>query len=157
MSDLQVYTIYIKAPKDTVWKALTTSEYTSRWGYGGDIDVDLTPGGHYRNLTTPDMRAMGLGDTAVEGEVLSIDEGNRLELSWHPTWHVDMAPTVVTWELTEYPSGLTKVVLTHDLSAAPGTGAEFAGGHDPDQGGGGWPWVISDLKTLLESGNPMQA
>lgn len=155
MSDIQMYTIYIKAPKETVWKAITTSEYTTRWGYGGEVDVELTPGGRYRNLSTDEMKAMGMGETAVEGEVLSVDEGSRLELSWRPTWHADTPATRVTWELTEYPSGVTKVVLTHDLSAAPDTAAEFAGGSDPGEGGGGWPWVLSDLKTLLESGRPM--
>lgn len=157
MSDLQVYTIYIKAPKTTVWEAITTPEYTRKWGYGGDVDVDLTAGGRYRNLSTDEMKAMGMGEVAVEGEVISVDAPNRLELTWQPTWHQDLEPTRLTWELTEYPGGLTKVVLTHDLSAAPGTGAEFAGGHDPAQGGGGWPWVLSDLKSLLESGSNMSA
>lgn len=154
MSDVLVYTIYIKAPKDKVWDAITTSEYTTRWGYGGEVEVDLRPGGQYRNLTMPEMKAMGLGEVAVDGQVLEIDEGNLLKLEWRPTWHDDLTSTV-TWELTEYPGGLTKVVLTHDLSAAPGRSAEFAGGHDPMEGGGGWPWALSDLKSLLESGAPM--
>lgn len=155
MSDFQVYTIYVKVPKAQVWAAITTSRYTLRWGYGGEVDVDLHQGGHYRNLSTPGMRAMGLGETAVEGEVRSVELESRLELSWRPMWHDETFSSVLTWELTEYPTGVTKVVLTHDLTASPGRGAEFAGGGDPGEGGGGWPWALSDLKTLLETGKPM--
>lgn len=153
---LQVYTIYIRAPRQKVWDAITTSEYSTRWGYGGGVEVDLVPGGLYRNLTTDEMKQMGMGDVAVEGRVIAAESPARLELEWAPTWHPESKPTRLVWELTEYP-GLTKVVLTHDLSAAPEYALEVLGGSDPGQGGGGWPWVLSDLKTLLESGEPMAA
>ena len=77
-------------------------------------------------------------------------------LDWAPTWHQGIEPTRLTWELTEYPSGLTQVVLTHDVSAAPQLAAEIAGGGEPDQGGGGWPWVLSGIKSLLETGQSME-
>ena len=155
MSDTVVYSIYIKAPAQQVWEAITTSEHTTRWGYGGETEIDPRPGGAYRNLSTPEMREMGIGDVAVEGTVVEIDEPNRLVLDWSPTWHPDFEPTRVTWELTEYPSGLTQVVLTHDVSRAPELAAEVAGGSDPGTGGGGWGWCLSGLKTLLETGHPM--
>lgn len=41
------------------------------------------------------------------------------------------------------------------MSAAPEYALEVLGGSDPGQGGGGWPWALSDLKTLMESGEPM--
>lgn len=152
---VQIYTVYINAPASTVWQAITTSDYTNRWGYGGDVEVDLQPGGTYRNLSTEQMRSFGMGDVAVNGTVLEVSEPTLLKLEWSPTWLPEAAPTVVTWELTEYPGGTTKVVLTHDLSAAPDTAPEFAGGSDPGSGGGGWPWALSDLKSLLETGAPM--
>lgn len=158
MSDTeQIYTIYINAPKQKVWDAITTSEYTTQWGYGGESSFDLTPGGEYINHTTDEMKQMGMGDVAVSGEVIAADPPNRLELTWSPSWHQDWEPTRLVWELTEYPSGLTKVVLTHDVSAAPELAAEVAGGNDPGQGGGGWPWCLSGLKTLLETGSGMGA
>ena len=58
-------------------------------------------------------------------------------------------------ELTEYPSGLTRVVLTTHVTAAPQLATEIAGGGDPQQGGGGWLWSLSGLKTLLETGASM--
>lgn len=150
-----IHSIYIKAPAQRIWDAITTSEFTTRWGYGGDVELDPRPGGTYRNLTSPEMREMGMGDTAVEGEVLEIDPPRLLSLTWRPMWQPDAPATRVTWEITEYPSGQTKVVLTHDVSAAPHQFDEFNGGGDPEGGGGGWPWCLSGLKTLLETGEPM--
>lgn len=98
---------------------------------------------------------MGMGDVAVEGTVVEIDAPHRLVLDWSPTWHEDLAPTRVTWELTEYPSGLTRLVLTHDVTDAPQLAVEIDGGGDPGQGGGGWSWSLSGLKTLLETGRSM--
>lgn len=157
MSTDVIHTIYINAPAQRVWDAITTSEYTTQWGYGGDVEIDPRPGGTYRNLSTPDMVAFGMGPVAVEGEVVEIDPPRLLVLSWSPTWRPGAPATRVTWELTEYPNGQTKVVLTHDVSAAPDQAEELNGGGDPEGGGGGWPWSLSGLKTLLETGRPMEA
>ncbi len=157
MSDnlVQVYTVYISAPASKVWAAITTSEYTTKWGYGGDIEIDLTPGSDYRSLTTEGMKSMGMGDVAVSGTVLAVEPEKRLELTWAPAWHPEGEPTRLVWELTEYDGPLTKLVLTHDVSANPDLAVEVAGGGEPAQGGGGWPWAVAGLKTLLETGRPM--
>jgi len=152
----QVYSIYIDASAQDIWNAITQSKYTVDWGYGGEVEYDMRPGGRYTNFTTPDMKAMGMGDVAVSGTVVEVQEPTKLVLDWAPAWHADWQPTRLTWELTEYPaSGLTKVTLTHDVSKAPELGPEVAGGGDPIQGGGGWPWCLSGLKTLVESGRAM--
>ena len=152
---VQVYRIYIEAPVEKVWDAITTSEYTNKWGYGGDVEFDLTPGGAYRNLTTPDMRAMGMGEVAVSGEVLEVEVNKLLKLTWAPAWYPDAEPTILTWELTQFESGLTLVTLTHDSTANPQLAVELAGGGEPTAGGGGWPWSLAGLKTLIETGRPM--
>lgn len=156
MTDVHVFSIYINAPAEKIWQAITTSEYTTRWGYGGPVEIDARPGGRYLATTTEQMKELGMGEVAVEGAVVEIEPPTRLVLDWKPSWHPDSQPSRLTWELTEYPSGLTRVVLTHDVSAAPEYAAEIAGGGgDPDQGGGGWPWCLSGLKTLLETGRSM--
>ncbi len=152
---VQTYSIYIKAPAQSVWEAITQSEHTQRWGYGGEVQFDPRPGGVFNNLSTAEMKQMGMGDVAVEGKILEIDPPRRLVASWKPGWYPDSEPTQVTWELTEFPSGLTRVVLTHDVTAAPQLAPEVAGGGDPQQGGGGWLWSLSGLKTLLETGASM--
>lgn len=150
----QVFGIYIDAPAATIWQALTSSEQSNRYGYGGDVEVDLTPGGSYRNLTTEAMRQMGLGEVAATGTVVAADPPNRLVLDWAAAWH-DEPPSRLTWEISESPSGLSRVTLTHELPGSPKTALEVAGGGDAEEGGGGWPWVLASLKTLLETGKPM--
>lgn len=152
---VQVYTIYINASSAKVWDAITTPGGTSEWGYGGEFVAELHAGGAYRNLTTPEMRDIGMGDVAVSGTVETVEVGKLLVLSWQPAWHPESAPTRLTWELTEFDGPLTKVVLTHDLSAAPEYAGEVAGGNDPHQGGGGWPWSLAGLKTYVETGGRM--
>lgn len=154
-NNVQVYSIYINAPATKVWEAITQPEYTTKWGYGGESEYEMKPGGKYTNFTTDEMKTMGMGDVAVSGTVVEVDEPRLLVLDWSPSWHPEAKPTRLTWELTEYPSGLTKVELTHDVSAAPELAAEVAGGADPGQGGGGWQWCLSGLKTLVETGAPM--
>ena len=155
MTETVVYSIYINAPAQKVWDAITTSAYTSRWGYGGDVEIEPRPGGAYRNLSTDEMKQMGMGDVAVDGTVVEIDEPRLLVLDWAPAWYPGAEATRVTWELTEYPSGLTKLVLTHDVTNNPQLLQEVTGGADPTTGGGGWPWALSGLKTLLETGRSM--
>jgi uncharacterized protein YndB with AHSA1/START domain len=151
--DVQVFRIYIEAPIERVWEAITSPEFTTRYGYGGPVEVDLTPGGDYRNLTTAQMREMGMGDVAVTGRVLEVDPPRRLVQTWVAAWHNE--ETALTWELTEYPGSLTGVTLTHDCTGAPNTAGDVQGAGAADQGGGGWPWILASLKTLLETGHPM--
>ncbi|MFD2397151.1 hypothetical protein ACFSVJ_10685 [Prauserella oleivorans] len=47
------------------------------------------------------------------------------------------------------------MTLTHDVTHAPKTASDVAGNGDVEQGGGGWPWVLASLKTLLETGRAM--
>jgi uncharacterized protein YndB with AHSA1/START domain len=151
--DVQVFRIYIEAPAERVWQAITSSEFTTRYGYGGETEIDLTPGGDYRDLTTPQMKEMGMGDVAVTGRVLEVDPPRRLVHTWVAAWHGE--ETTLTWELTEYPGPLTGLTLTHDCTGAQDTARDVEGSGDATQGGGGWPWVLAGLKTLLETGRPM--
>lgn len=157
MSDnlIQVYTVYIQTSADKVWDAITTSAGTNEWGYGGDVEYDLQAGGSFRNHTTAAMKQMGMGDTAASGTVVAAEANKRLVLDWSPAWYPESAPGRLTWELTEFDGPLTKLVLTHDLTAAPESANDFAGGNDPAQGGGGWPWTLAGLKTYLETGSRM--
>ncbi|NDK30444.1 SRPBCC domain-containing protein [Nesterenkonia haasae] len=156
MNDLstQVHGIYIDAPAEKVWAALTSSEYSNQYGYGGDIEIDLVPGGALRHLTTDVMKKMGMGEVAVTGTVVEADPPNKLVLDWSAVWH-DEPPSRLTYEIVEGPSGLTRVTLTHELPQSPGTAKDVAGNGNVENGGGGWPWELSSLKTLLETGKPM--
>jgi hypothetical protein len=52
-------------------------------------------------------------------------------------------------------SGVCTVIISHEFAGAPMVATMVPGGGGPSQGGGGWPWVLSDLKSLLETGKRM--
>ena len=63
--------------------------------------------------------------------------------------------TRLTYEIEEGEGGVTKLTVIHDLEGAPKLAALVAGGLEDTGAGGGWSWVLSDLKTLLETGKPL--
>ncbi|MDN5767810.1 MAG: SRPBCC domain-containing protein [Humibacillus sp.] len=152
--EVQVYMIYIDAPAQKIWDAVTTAEFSERFGYGGVTEIDLTPGGAVRDLTTAEMRQMGMGEVAATGTVIEVDPPRRLVMTWSPVWQ-DEPETTLTYEIKEYPGGASCFTLTHVLTGAPNTAKDVRGGGDAGAGGGGWPWVLSSLKTLLETDRVM--
>ena len=62
--------------------------------------------------------------------------------------------TRLTWEIEEGKGGVTKLTVIHDLEGAPKLAMLVSGGMEEGGAGGGWSWVLSDLKTLLETGKP---
>jgi hypothetical protein len=61
--------------------------------------------------------------------------------------------TRLTWELAETQPGLTRLTVLHELDGAPLVAAMVAGRSEDQGAGGGWSWVLSDMKTLLETGS----
>ena len=152
----RVYQVYIKAAPERIWDAITTSEWTSRYGYGGDIEIDLRPGGGYTGFASDQMKAYGTPDVVVVGEVIESDPPRRLVMTWHPVWDEQIAAEAasrLTYEIEPGIGGATKLTLIHDLEGAPLTEAMVTG--QVEGAGGGWPYVLSDLKTLLETGEPL--
>lgn len=152
--EIQMFAVYIDASAQKIWDAITSSEFTTRFGYGGEIEIDLRPGGAVRDLTSPEMREMGMGEVAATGTVLEVDPPHRLVQTWSAAWH-DEPETTLTYEIKEYPGGASCLTLTHELTGAPNTAKDVHGGGDAGAGGGGWPWVLSSLKTLLETDRVM--
>ena len=74
----QVYEVYIKATPQAIWDAITTPEWTVRYGYQGETTYDLRPGGAYKARATPDMRKFGLPEVVVDGEVIESNPPHRL-------------------------------------------------------------------------------
>ncbi|HXT35404.1 MAG TPA: SRPBCC family protein [Chloroflexota bacterium] len=151
----QVHRVYIKATPEAIWKAITTPEWTRRYGYGGDVEYDLRPGGAYRALTSDEMRALGASDVAVDGEVIEADPPRRLVQTWRMVMDPAMEAegfTRLTYEIEAIAGGATRLTIVHDLSGAPRLAAVVAGEFENEGAGGGWSWVLSDLKSLLETG-----
>jgi uncharacterized protein YndB with AHSA1/START domain len=151
----QVFRVFIRATPDAVWEAITSPDWTARYGYLTPAHYDLRPGGAYRAIATDEMRSHGMGEVAVEGEVLESDPPRRLVQTWKALFGPEFATepaTRLTWEIE--PEGeVTRLTVIHDVTDAPSTAAVVSG--DVAEAGGGWAWVLSSLKTLLETGRPL--
>jgi uncharacterized protein YndB with AHSA1/START domain len=152
----QVYRVFIRATPEAIWEAITEPEWTERYGYRGRSEYELRPGGTYRSLADEQMQAMGMPEVVVDGEVVEADPPRRLVHSWRFLWDEQIkaeGPTRVTFEIEEGDGGISTLTVTHELENAPSTAAQLAG--EIPEAGGGWSFVLSDLKTLLETGAPL--
>ena len=137
----QVYTIVIKATPESIWEAITTPAFTERYFYGSRITV--VPD-HYSSVG-PD------GDVRGDEPVYEYDPPRRLVHGWRSRYDPELAhedESRVTWEIESQDDGTCLLTVVHDrLEGAPKTAASVAGV--------GWMTVLSGLKTLLETGEPL--
>ena len=155
---VQVYRVWIKATPQAIWDAITDPEWTDRYGYQGRVDIDLRPGGHFQAGASAGMKAHGSPDVVIDGEVIEADPPRKLVQTWHPIWSEEAAaerPTRLTYEIEEGEGGVCKLTLVHDVAGAPSVALMVSGGLEHTGAGGGWAFVLSDLKTLLETGSAL--
>jgi len=151
----QVYRVYIRTTPEKIWDAITKPEWSARYGYGGTVDYDLRPGGPFTAYTSQEMRDAGAPDVAIDGEVIEADPPHRLVLSWRMVMDEGLAAegfTRLTYEIEALQDGVSKLTLVHELEGAPRLAALLRGDWESEGAGGGWAWVLSDLKSLLETG-----
>jgi uncharacterized protein YndB with AHSA1/START domain len=152
----QVYRVYIKAPAEAVWDAITNPEWTQKFGYGGRAEYDLRPGGAYRGLSSEEMRAHGAPEVAVDGEVLEVDPPRRLVQTFRMLMDPEIAGegfSKLTYELDPTPTGATRVTVVHEFDQQQARlSTLMSGGLEAEGAGGGWAFVLSDLKSVLETG-----
>jgi len=152
----QVYQVFIRATPQAIWDAITKPEWSQRYGYRPINDYDLRPGGRYLARANADMQAMGMVEEVVDGEVIEADPPRKLVQTWRFLWDDEIkaeGPTRVTFEIKEGDGGVSRLTVTHELENAPRTAEMLAG--TIEGAGGGWPYVLSDLKTLLETGDSL--
>jgi uncharacterized protein YndB with AHSA1/START domain len=152
----QVYRVFIKATPQAIWDAITKPEWAARYGYACPVEYDLRPGGTFRCFSSEPMRAHGVPEVAIVGDVIEADPPKKLVQTWHPVWDPGSAaevPTHLTYEIEEWPGGLTALTVTHNVAGAPLVANMVSG--QQKQAGGGWAFVLSDLKTLLETGKSL--
>ena len=151
---VQINRIYIRATPQAIWDAITKPEWTDKYGYGGRVEFDLRPGGQFRSIANEEMQRAGMPEVVVDGQVIEADPPNRLVQTWRAAW-TDEPATRLTYEISGKAGGVSCLTVIHELDGAPNTAAMVAGA--VDGAGGGWAEVISDLKTLLETGSALHS
>ncbi|HEX5469852.1 MAG TPA: SRPBCC family protein [Gaiellaceae bacterium] len=136
----QVYQLFIRATPEQVWEAITKPEFTTRYFFASRIE-----------MADGRRRAYGPNDELWgDSAILEEDPPRRLVHEWQGLYDPDLAAeetSRVTWEIEAQDGGVTKLTLVHDqLEGAPKTAESVAGG---------WMFVLSGLKTLLETGEPL--
>jgi uncharacterized protein YndB with AHSA1/START domain/DNA-binding transcriptional ArsR family regulator len=137
-----VFVVFIRATPERVWEAITTSDFTLRYYYSSTVESDWSAGSPYAYKTQ--------GEPAIVGEVLESDPPRRLVSTFDARWDQEVAPdppSRITWEIEPVGEGLSKLTVVHD-----GFEAETA---TYQSIGGGMPFILSGLKTLLETGRPL--
>lgn len=140
----QVYQVFIKASPEQVWAAITQPEFTARYFFGSRVQTSGEVGTPIRHLaaTTDEL----WGDDAI----LESDPPRRLVHTWRSLYDEELAAepsSRVTWEIEAQPGGICKLTVVHDgLERSPRTAASVSGG---------WMFILSGLKTLLETGEPL--
>ena len=137
----QVYQVFIKASAEQIWDAITRPEFTQRYFYGARIEN--TPERHH---------ALGPQDEVwADSPTLEFDPPRKLVHGWRSMYSEELAAedeSRVTWEIEPQEGGYALLTVTHDqLEGAPKTAESVSGT--------GWMMVLSGLKTLLETGEPL--
>ena len=134
-----VYVTFIRTTPEQLWTALTSPEFTTKYWFGVHHETDWRAGSPWR-LVFPD------GRVADAGEIVEADPPRRLVLKWQNEFKPEMKAegySRCTVDL-EPMSGAVKLTITHAMDR-PGT--KFIGAVS-----GGWPRILSNLKSLLETG-----
>ena len=154
----QVYETYIKASPQAIWDAITRPEWTKKYGYQGPAEYDLRPGGAYRARSTPAMVSFGLPEVLIDGEVIEVEPPKKLVQTYRFLMNDTTKAegfTRITWEI-EGIGAFSRLTMTHELEGAP-TMAAMVTSKFSEAGTGGWSWILSDLKSLLETGKTLAA
>ena len=138
-----VNVIYIRATPRALWNALTRPQLTRQYYVGLELKAELKPGGRFDYMHRAELH--GRPGAGVEGVVIEIVPRKRLVHSFEPKF-IEDKHSRVTYEIE--PMGLVcKLTVTHD---------EFPrGGPTLESVKEGWPEILSSLKSLLETGQPL--
>jgi uncharacterized protein YndB with AHSA1/START domain len=140
---LTVYTIYIASTPEKVWQALTTAEFSTKYFSGFGVETGQKVGDAFI-VRAPD------GSVHIGGEVIEYDPPKKLTVTWNVNWPglvEKLGTTLVTYAI-EQAGEAVRLTMTeaHDR---PISDDILEGGRQ------GWPAILSSLKSLLETGNPL--
>lgn len=134
----KVFEIYIRATPQRLWEAITDLDTRAKYHFGSRVESEWTDGSSFR------MMHPGADGPLVEGENLEVDPPRKLVQSMRALWGPEViaeGTSRVTWEIEQVEDSC-RLTVTHD---------QLRDGAD-DQLYGGWPMILSGLKTWLETG-----
>lgn len=138
-----IYSVYIKAPAERVWRAIVDGDETSRYYYGTRVRSTWEVGAPIA-YEYPD------GSVAADGVVLETEPGWKVVMSFHPRWDPGIeaeGPVRMTWAIEAgEDGGPTRLTVTSALVPGSRAASEFSGGV---------VYIVSGLKTFLETGAPI--
>jgi uncharacterized protein YndB with AHSA1/START domain len=137
----KVFEIYIKTTPERLWEAITDDGMRQKYNFGVGVTSDWTPGSSYKGVHP------GAGITIAQGENLEVDPPRRLVQSFNALWSDDVkreGTSRVTWEIEPVGDSCRLTVIHDELRE---------GAHEELYGG--WPQILSGLKTLLETGETL--
>ena len=134
-----IYVTYIRTTPEQLWRALTTPEFMSQYWLGASAEADWREGGSWK-LVFPD------GRVADQGEIVEFQPPQRLAIKWRNEWNPEYKAEGWSHCLMELEPAdeAVKLTVTHTMERE---NAKFIGAV-----GGGWPRILSNLKSLLETG-----
>ena len=134
-----VYVTYIRTTPEELWTALTTSEFMKKYWFGMNIETDWKVGSPWK-LIFPDGR---IADT---GEIVELDRPRRIVLKWRNELRPELtAEGHARCSIELQPQdGAVKLTISHTIERAQSKVIEAVSG--------GWPRILSNLKSLLETG-----
>ncbi len=139
-----VYVTYIRTTPERLWSALTSKEFAQEYWRGAQPEAEWKLGGSWK-LMFPD------GGMADAGEIVAFEPGKRLGIRWRNEWKPEFKAegwSLCTMEI-EAEGEAVKLTVTHSI--------EHEGSKFIEAVSGGWPQILSNLKSLLETGSVILA
>ncbi|HZS83058.1 MAG TPA: SRPBCC family protein [Stellaceae bacterium] len=136
-----VYVTYIRTTPERLWSALTTPEFIKQYWLGITVEAEWKRGGAWK-LVRPS------GEITDTGEIVEFEKPKRLSIRWRNEFRPELKEegwSLCTMEVEPAAGEAVKLTVTHSIGRA---GAKLI-----DAVSGGWPQVLSNLKSLLETGS----
>ncbi|HEU5377309.1 MAG TPA: SRPBCC domain-containing protein [Ktedonobacteraceae bacterium] len=130
-----VYEIIVRSTPENVWKAITDGKMTEQYYFNTRVESDWKAGSAFRYY---DQK----GGLSSEGAIVEITPQSHLKTTWKPVWLSDGQPSTLIWDIQPLGSSTLLKLTQTDIDDATFEGAQM---------GMGWVFVLSSLKSLLET------
>jgi uncharacterized protein YndB with AHSA1/START domain len=145
MSDRFVYVTYIRTTPEKLWDALREPQFTKAYWFGNVQQCDWKKGASWK-LLAPD------GNMNASGEIVEIEKPKHLKMKWRGEKNAEQKAegySTCTYDIENASADTVKLTVTHEIDRPNSVVIRAVSG--------GWPMVLSNLKTMLETGEVLPA